>query len=272
MKVLKVFNLRGNVPGEVGIEVEVEGENLPVGPAPYWFDDSDGSLRGESREYVLLKPLNRDILVKALEVLDASLNRKGTVVYDSPRTSVHVHINVRDMDIVKMFNFVFLYYLVEDMFVKWCGPLRESNSFCLRLSDADGHLDILKSALEANNFDMLRDDILRYSSLNLCALGKYGSLEFRSLKGAVDGATILEWVDMILNLKEVANNYSDPVEMFLSFSREGLENFISKIVPRSVMYSGWEHEVRKAVYRTQPLVFLTEWSILSFIDEPEEDV
>ena len=45
--------------GEIGIEVEVEGRGLP-NAVTGWNVVPDGSLRGESAEYVLRQPVPRD--------------------------------------------------------------------------------------------------------------------------------------------------------------------------------------------------------------------
>ena len=55
---LTMINLMGvrRQQGEVGIEVEVEGRHLDFHGNENWRTDGDGSLRGNSCEYVLKAP------------------------------------------------------------------------------------------------------------------------------------------------------------------------------------------------------------------------
>lgn len=59
---MNVIDFYGNKPqeGSYGIEIEVEGVNLPAVANNVWTTTHDGSLRGESAEYVLKKPLDID--------------------------------------------------------------------------------------------------------------------------------------------------------------------------------------------------------------------
>lgn len=57
--VMQWFGIREDfaAKGDVGIEIEVEGKNLPKHFEKYWRVEADGSLRGEDNaEYVLEKP------------------------------------------------------------------------------------------------------------------------------------------------------------------------------------------------------------------------
>jgi hypothetical protein len=91
-----------NIPDCFGVEVELEGKKL-LGCGPevgtFWQQHQDGSLRklvpgAEAIEYISRQPYNMAQTEKAIGLLFGYLNSNpGTVVFDSYRTSVHVHVN-----------------------------------------------------------------------------------------------------------------------------------------------------------------------------------
>jgi len=97
-KTIAELYFRGErVRGDVGVEIEVEGNNLPQYDLDGWRVEHDGSLRGESAEYVFGRPryVNEakafvDELCKTLEPCD---------IQDSGRGGIHVHVNIRDLTI-----------------------------------------------------------------------------------------------------------------------------------------------------------------------------
>ena len=84
-----------------GIEVEVEHVPNPrIDGTTYWTMTTDGSLRNDGVEFVSL-PIRMDQIEGALKQLQTNLPNDHEF---SPRTSVHVHMNVRDMTITQINN------------------------------------------------------------------------------------------------------------------------------------------------------------------------
>ena len=222
--ILEIFHLNKTV-GDIGIEIETEGENIqfvePNGGF-IWTTTKDGSLRGEypsqAAEFVMKRPCLHRYVEKHLDTLIAS--QKEAKFNFSFRTSVHVHLNVQQLTENQVFNLIYTYYLLEGVMVKYCGAHREANRFCLRLQDADGCYDILRD-LFSRGIEGLAghgQDALRYAGLNLAAIMKYGSVEFRSMRGTLDKATLLPWVNAIYNMRNFAvafQNVTDIHEKFL---------------------------------------------------------
>jgi len=67
------------VDADLGIEIEVEGVNLPARVGESWRVDRDGSLRGESYEYVS-KPIKYSELTSTLDQLKDAYRRSDSVV------------------------------------------------------------------------------------------------------------------------------------------------------------------------------------------------
>ena len=94
---------KGNIPGEVGLELELEASNnLPprvdtnvkgVG----WVAHADGSLRHGGLEYTLSAPCPREDVEPLLYGLFDEIKAYKTKLKLSTRCSTHVHVNVSTM-------------------------------------------------------------------------------------------------------------------------------------------------------------------------------
>jgi len=130
--IIQIMGYLDHVDGEVGIEIEVEGENLSQRLAKYWRVERDGSLRGgEAAEYVLIAPLKREEYKKALDYLAAAMKKRGAKIENSGRAGVHVHLNFQDVAARNVANMVCLYMMYEDALTNFCGDGRTGNLFCL---------------------------------------------------------------------------------------------------------------------------------------------
>lgn len=278
--------------GDLGIEIEVEGENLPQ-TRKYWRMEHDGSLRGEENmEYVLSKPLSLDGCRKALDYLDECYNNNNTVVDDTVRAGVHVHVNVQRLSIIELFNFITLYIIFEDILVKFCGEHREGNLFCLRTSDADWILYALRRAIKTGQWGQLVDDDLRYASFNVKALGTYGSLEFRAMRGTRDLDVIYKWAEILLSLREMAKQFNNPQDIIQGFSAGECLGFMERCFGDNFELLQCKDSARlvtEGMRRAQDIAYCVDWELyrekpvkyigglefpidVDFPDEPMENV
>lgn len=248
------------IRGEVGIEVEVEGTNLPTdipknSSKKFWKATPDGSLRGEAIEFVLRQPIDREEVAVAIDQLYSGL-KKSTVI-DSGRAGVHVHINVREMTTVQMFTFALLYLILEKPLVDFCGKGRAGNLFCLRVVDAEYLSYVLLSAIKQGRYNLLSSSELRYASINFNALGKYGSLEFRAMRSPVSEEILNQWVKILLTIKDSSLKFLNPEDMLTGVSGLGGEDFVRNILGDCLPVFGdvdWNTEVISGIRTIQPLV------------------
>lgn len=263
--VMQWFNLprKHKTDGDVGIEIEVEGEHLPK-LDKYWKNEHDGSLRGpENIEYVLERPMSLKDARIALKYLSVQYNKNDSNVHDSVRAGVHVHINVQDLNIIELYNFMTLYLILEEVLVKHCGEHREGNLFCLRAGDADYLLTQLQNAAEDKNFRQLVTDQLRYSSMNVKALGTYGSLEFRAMRGTRDLELIYNWAATLLRLREVAKEYESPEKIIEGFSEGEARAFLINAIgerAEEFMFDGFERMLCDGMRRAQDVAYCVDWN------------
>ena len=260
--------------GDVGIEIEVEGRNLP-NPEKYWRREQDGSLRGESAEYVLAKPMTLDGAQIALKSLALDYKKAGTKADDSVRAGVHVHVNVQSLNIVELYNYMTLYLILEELLVKYCGPTRVGNLFCLRSCDADFLIDRIKWAVRNKRFRNLVDDNLRYASMNVKALGNYGSLEFRAMRSTSDFALIHEWASMLVHLREMAKTFADPTDIINGFSEGEAYGFLNRILGEYATIFEDYADIGGALVRgmriAQDVAFCTNWQAFLEPEKPKHN-
>ena len=216
---------REEVPyfGQVGLEIETETENqyaVTRNILQHWSQHLDGSLRHFGIEYVLTRPL--DVGSEQYNDALASFHALSNQVkfLDSPYTSVHVHLNMMDKDLIHMMNFICLYFLFEEVLGEYCGNARNGNLFCLKTSTAEEtyrRVIALAEAIEngtgGDNLRTLNNDVLKYSGLNIVPLRAYGSLEVRTHPGTADIALIDRWVRILYQLYTKADTFQSPVEI-----------------------------------------------------------
>ena len=250
---------------DIGIEIEVEGHNLPQkrNLDGMWRVDTDGSLRGESYEYVT-PPIKFDNLGKYLKKLQSAYDACHSEVYESIRTGVHVHLNVQQLTMRQFYNVVTLYFILEDLLVNWCGPSRVGNHFCLRSRDAE--FVVFKLVASLKNFGALDTDVIRYSSLNLYSLFKYGTIEFRAMRGTANLDAIQLWTEVLYSLRNAALKYRDPVDIIMSMSGDGEEALLRNALPDHFhLFTDvpeYRTLIREGARRMQLLAHATDWSKL----------
>lgn len=218
--------------GEVGIEVEQEFfEPFPYNTPKGWVAHDDGSLRRNGKEFVTNGPIDRKDVSKYLTALDTTLSKASKINdHDSPRTSIHIHINAMDLTPMQVWNQIVTYWIMDTCLVELCGIYRVTNLFCLRLRDGTAILDYAKSELSPSYriFNGFSTESLRYSSQNLMALHKFGSLEYRSKGGKFDKTDVQEWVDCLLSIKDFAKDFKSPVEILELFYQIGARAFAKR--------------------------------------------
>lgn len=232
-KLLELLKLRPS-NGDLGVEIECEGENLRAVDSEYWKTEDDGSLRGvfpHSRsEYVMKTPVTVRSFPKALKEL-IHQQAKAKLAF-SFRTSVHVHINVQKLTEDELLAFIYACLLLEEPLMNYCGETRKANRFCLRLQDAEGYEDTLREIFGTDHraIARLRGDNIRYSAINLHSLVKYGSVEFRGMRGNMSEEILVPWVHTLVHIRQAAKKLGDPIQVHNMFIRMSNEEFARKLM------------------------------------------
>tara|TARA_R110001632_G_scaffold157853_1_gene276049 strand:- start:675 stop:1478 length:804 start_codon:yes stop_codon:yes gene_type:complete len=254
--------------GDLGIEIELETDSnreLPYsvdsGLPKTWKAEGDGSLRGNSIEYIFRKPLDLKETYIALDDLTKSLKDKKITIRDSIRAGVHVHVNVQDLTPTQVLNFASVYYVLEEVLVDWCGQNRQGNLFCLRNVDAEGSIQFIAKCFKEGRLGNLADNSIRYASLNFCALPKFGSLEFRALKTEPSFDKIKMWSSLLLRLKNKSLEINTITEIMEQFSIVGpkawAEDILGDFYQEVKDYPEFEQKTWRGLRFAQDLLFFS---------------
>ena len=212
-----------------GVEIEVEGEGLPSRDSfgENWRVTGDGSLRGESGEYLFASPLQKADASKALVEIDKVFRRNKIKMTLSDRCGVHIHVNVADMTKTQLSNFITAYLILEDALVLSEDEDRHDNLFCQRASSSEFIFIYLSHCFEDFAFySSIIEENFKYAALNLYALRKFGSLEFRFFKTPSDFRKIIQWIEMLDNIREFSLKFTTPPEIIQFFSANGANDYM----------------------------------------------
>lgn len=262
-KVGDVLGKRNGYTDHIGVEIETEGQRLPKVDSKLWRSDIDGSLRGEAWEYVLKEPVHKDDLHKAITELKYEWHKAKSVVKDSPNAGVHIHINVGDLTVTELYNYLALYLVLEEILIDQCGADRIGNLFCLRASDAEYLLEMLATAIKTTDLKILHTDDLRYAAVNVKALGDYGSVEFRSWPSNGDLAGVEWWANVLMHLKQVAKATDNPAQVVGDVSMMSPEVFFNSVMKEYAEKIKWlphyDRAMMEGVRRVQQFAFEGAW-------------
>lgn len=176
----------------MGLECEIE--DLANKPEVYNFTTTeDGSLRNNGLEFVS-EPLPVFEIVSNFKNLHASLQFQGNGDPFSPRTSTHVHVNCRNLEMQQVKDILLYYALYEEYFFLMVSPERKNNIHCVPLN-----ITILPK-MYGFSFPKLVERWSKYTALNLLPLSRQGTIEFRHLQGTSDAILLENWLILIEKL------------------------------------------------------------------------
>jgi len=261
-----------NIKDVFGIEVELEGKNISS-PSDairnFWGIHADGSLRklhpgDEALEYVSRMPFNLEQTRKSIKLLFEYLTSPGVEVYDSYRTSIHVHVNYARESFRTIYNAMVLSIILDELLVSQNGEHRVGNNFCLRSRDAMGQVvGLIKSIQSGHNFLAVQPNE-RYSSINFASLMKFGSIEYRSLECTTHEGRLIHWIGTLQQIKEKSRGFKNPSEIVQQFSMLDSYDFLHSVLgPYSLKYltvDGYEDMLRDGMRIAQDLAFCSAWN------------
>lgn len=210
----------GRIPLErVGVEIEVEGRNLPVDVRGAWECVNDGSLRN-GYEYRFVFPQRPEDVSGALDSLFDYFRKAETVLENSNRCSTHVHISVQGRKINEITSSIVLWCTFEEILIKYCGEERQKNHFALSSSDANGLISAWRGFLQTGRAAFPNG--LKYSALNILPIYDKGSIEIRVGAAADDYEGVNKWVTLCYALTDYAmERFKNPQDLSAVLSERG---------------------------------------------------
>lgn len=243
----------------VGLEFEYEGvedSSLPRHTyADFFTFHEEQSLKDRGAEFVFTTPLlGADIYNATHWLVNYAIEKQWKC---TKRTGIHVHLDVRDLEVPQLAGLTILYAALEPILYRWVGDGREASHFCLPLYYADDSLyrtcSIIKSALLDNengglNTLIQAENYHRYAGFNLNALAKFGSIEFRHLQTTNDLSRIIDWINMLMAIKAAAFKLpTSDGAVIKMMERMGVRETLQYVFPLSLvdtLYRKGDSEIR----------------------------
>lgn len=258
-----------------GVEVEVEYNCLPTKNVPklvqqFWSCVPDGSLRNSGHpydvavEYRFTKPLNSFTSAIAVKQLCQAINSNADKVYDSGRTSTHVHVNVCNISKLQIMNLITLSVIFDELLVAQHHPFRRGNLFALRFIDAEWPIRyIVNAAKIGSSFRTFSSGNYRYASINLTSINRFGTIEYRAMDGELSSQRINQWVFCLHQLKRKAVTYKNPREIIEAYHKMGAMAFMREHIPSYYILSTEPTKAMEMLNRgvliAQDLAYASTW-------------
>ena len=251
----------------IGVEVELEGIYIKevANMCPLLESTDDWSLRGDDAGEILFAfPLKGEDVVVALKAIETYTIQQKTRPIISSRTSTHVHIDMRNMDVDSLCKFIAVYLTIERVLFHYCGKEREDNIFCVPLYKSDTYLKYMSKVFNSTSSSAFLSHLQvfneqsRYAALNLTSLWSHGTVELRILKGEFRSTKLIDWVNMVLSIKKYAESttikaLSTPKQVQSEYCDEYLTTVFGKYADM-LKYDGFEHDIVKGTRVAQDVL------------------
>lgn len=252
-----------DAPCLFGVELELEGIDKRFDTPRQWRAEGDGSLRDNGVEFVMRQPMTVLDCHKALRDLKAEFDNKRIRPKLTNLASSHIHIDVRNMTVPQLLDFVALLMIVEKDLAISSGPDRYQNYFALGTTESDHRqrelIDVRTDKDFARFINKIRMGDYRYAGINFESIRRYGSLEIRYLGAQPEVTTVTPWLKFYKNLKELAMKGVDFHRIFESVSIDGLDYVQQLLKPHFPLVAG---NVLEGIRNAQDFVFKLEYRFL----------
>jgi hypothetical protein len=247
---------KGYVSPRVGLELEYEKCKpvIETGLSNKWYTEIDHSLRAGGLEFISvpLKPLDMAPAVRNMLVAANKMKAKVTL-----RCGLHVHVNVTHMTWAQLFQFTTYYTLLEPYLFNEFAPGRETSHFCvptwtntalteymyndgqllrqgIRIPETKRGNNWAKAAMHLGGAGGHRSKLImmntpKYAALNMSALKKFGTLEFRQAPSSLDATFILKWARLLLRIQQRSMTYGDAMEIVEEYDKSGILTLCEKV-------------------------------------------
>lgn len=181
------------------VQVPMNVTNSNQGSHDLWCVVEDCSLdRGAE---VVSPILTGDEGKKQIKQVTAALAKAGAIV--STNCGLHVHVDVSDFTLPMLRTLVHRYAHFEPMLDRLVAATRRGgrSAYARSMRDFIQEYDHLmtKNLSPAQFAQQIQS---RYFKLNLSAVAKYGTVEFRQHQGSIDAVKINAWVQFVVNFVE----------------------------------------------------------------------
>jgi len=217
--------------GKIGIEIEAEGLSdsviRTVSRCGLWRTVQDSSLRN-GIEFTSLPILGMDI-IEAIEFIDKTISTKARF---GERTSTHIHVNIQDITPEALFQFMKLYVIFERAMFEYVGNDRDKCIYCNPIYNSKNSQEYMFSVTSSKVGTSAKNHISKWSkyhAMNIGAILKFGTVEFRHLYGTANKQVLLDWINILLSLKRYSINNPD-MDLINRISAVGVSRFVDEVL------------------------------------------
>lgn len=227
----------------IGFELEINNcpqEYVPSGLNPHWNYAPDHSLRQLPMEFVFNGPKHGAEITEALVLLyETHWNDSWNL---DQRGSTHCHLDIRDFEIPQIGWLTIMAAALEEHLFSLCGSeYRRASSFTRSLNSnssamrqammnitngnvhhntvADNYGSVERFERTIAFGDRPVSENLKYQAVNLGAIARFGSVEFRHFRPVGTVIEALTIINTILKLSKAARA-DDPVAVFTEYFGE----------------------------------------------------
>lgn len=200
---------------QFGVEIEIEGRNLRKGlhtpPREFWQIENDGSLRN-GMEFKFRQPQNFSESLSRVQEYEDFLSSTTSVA--SPRTSVHIHVNVQDLTNEQLKSFIWLSVAMEPVILRFCTELRNHNGYCIPVHKSRNLVKMWReffAAIDKNNIRYITEAVAqmpKYAAVGGYRLRDLGTIEFRMFPGCTYAPKITWYLQILRSIYETAQQYT----------------------------------------------------------------
>jgi len=263
--IARLFGKRASLkPHGFGVEIELEGIDKRVRNIPLWHDEFDGSLRDNGREFIFDGVYDLDDSKKALLQLKDAFKVAGLKPKATNLTSTHIHIDVRNFNVVQLKSFVAAIMMVEHDLALNSGQDRDNNYFALSTSVSDHRKrELVKVRTDEQFKEFIIEQVRRdhrYSGINFNSIHEHGSLEMRYLGGQANPLNVMPWLVFYANLKDLVLKGIDFDALFASVSLRGTKEVEEVFKPPFPLTQGG---LLEGIRNAQDFVYSLEYRVLT---------
>lgn len=263
----------------IGVEVEVEGCRTTNGvDFNLWEVKEDNSLRDNGREFTTRGGLFGNDLNWAVDnLMLAAVANKWKI---SERTGIHIHMDCRSLEHKEFALLCLTYALIEKSLFRWIGDDRDANVHCAPWYAAENDLKLVSAMMLNDNkeiWDANVKGVQRYSALNLQALSKFSTVEFRHMKTSFSAERLKLWINVLMSMRkfaiDFAANHDTLDELLMYFSGEGPRRFFENVFQEysePLVYPELEKDLWACVPIAQDLLYMYKNRFVSMF--PDEEI
>lgn len=208
-----------------GCEFEIEAIKNYDNVSQQFSIVEDHSLRNNGREFKTFPSTYEDSLELFKDLHEKLIVGKEPF---SDRTSIHVHVNVRDLELSEVRQMILIYALLEPLFFDFVGEKRKNSIFCVPLN-----YTFLPSAYKSSTLVLLEKwKNNKYTAFNILPINSFGTIEFRHLYGTNNKNVFSDWLSAIRELYTfIVKNPDFQLLRELSAERLKVSEFAMQVVP-----------------------------------------